>query len=236
MPENTMASFDKALELGADGIEFDVQLSRDGVPVVIHDSILDRTTSGSGFVHETGFDDIRALDAGSWFSLDSAPAQVPALDEVLESFAGRTRLNLELKCEGEVDALVKTVVEAVSRRGLLDAIVFSSFRFSALTLLREIAPVAKIGVLCRADQVASVWERAEQVGAVNIHPPAPLVNEAMVVEARRRGLEIWTWVANETGDIERLCSLGIEAVMSDYPDRVKKGVQEGGQVAAFDFS
>src|SRR5215510_13684381 len=94
MPENTMPSFEKALELGADALEFDVALTKDGVPVVIHDDTLDRTTDGRGPVEDSTYEEVARLDAGSW---KAVPTHVPTLDEVLAGLAPRTLLNLEIK-------------------------------------------------------------------------------------------------------------------------------------------
>ncbi|RMF25458.1 MAG: glycerophosphodiester phosphodiesterase, partial [Deltaproteobacteria bacterium] len=96
LPENTKLAFAKAIDLGADAIEFDVQLTADNVAVVIHDETLDRTTSGSGRVSETTFDKIRALDAGSWFAASFAGLEVPTLEEVLDAVGSRVLLNIEL--------------------------------------------------------------------------------------------------------------------------------------------
>ncbi len=113
-PENTMSAFAAAVACGADGLELDIHLSRDGIPVVIHDETLDRTTDGQGQVGDKTWPQLQMLDAGSWFSTDFAGESIPALENVLESFGGQVRLNLEIKEFGAGLAVSRTV-EALSR-------------------------------------------------------------------------------------------------------------------------
>ena len=115
-PENTKLAFLKALDLGADAIELDVQLTRDGECIVFHDETLERTTDGTGLVAETDFETISKLDAGSWFSASFKKLEVPTLEEVLKTIGGRTLINIELKPDKtRVERLVKHVVTAVAR-------------------------------------------------------------------------------------------------------------------------
>lgn len=217
MPENTVVSFEKALELGADAIEFDVALCRDGVPVIIHDDTLDRTTDSVGLVLDRASDEVRALDAGSW---RGHPARVPTLEEVLEGFGGRTLLNLEIKESPRRIELVDVCARMVDDSGLVGSTVFSSFDLQALRVLRAVLPEARIGVLCVAANLDKAMSCAAEVGAENLHPPCMLVTAGLVERARAQGLKVWTWTVNEPSDITRLCNLEIEGIFSDYPERV----------------
>jgi len=217
MPENTVVSFEKALELGADAIEFDVALCRDGVPVVIHDDTLDRTTDSVGLVAERGSDEVRALDAGSWHG---HPARVPTLEEVLAGFGDRTVLNLEIKECARCAELVDVCARMVEECGVVESTMFSSFDLNSLRLLRRVLPQARIGVLCVPLNVDEALACAAEIGAENLHPPRKLVTADLLQRARAQGLRVWTWTVNEPSDIARLCALEVEGIFSDYPERV----------------
>ncbi len=217
MPENTMVSFEKALELGADAIEFDVALCLDGVPVIIHDDTLERTTDSVGLVADRGSDEVRALDAGSW---RGHPARVPTLEEVLVGLGDRTLLNLEIKESPRRADLVDACARMVDDGGLVASTVFSSFDLDALRLLRRLLPEARIGVLCVPRNLEEALSCAAEIGAENLHPPSVLVTAALIERAHAQGLRVWTWTANDPADIERLCALEVEGIFSDYPERV----------------
>ena len=219
-PENTKVSFVKALDLGADGVELDVRLTRDGTVVVIHDAALDRTTDGSGLVEESDFASIAELDAGSWFNASFKGIEVPTLDEILKMLAGRTQINVELKAEGAADELVKHVVTEVVRRNAFASVLFSSFHLDALRLLRLLVPDARIGVLFRSGQQQDALTTAVRLGAVNLHAPFDCADEDLRSRTRSAGLQLWVWTANEAADIEKLLDLQVDAIFSDYPDRV----------------
>jgi len=217
MPENTLPSFEKALELGAEALEFDVTLTRDGEPIIIHDDTLDRTTNGRGAVDSFSLEQLRELDAGSW---KGVPARLPTLDEVLGAFAHRALLNLEVKRSRRRAELVDACAAAVAERGLLDRVVFSSFDHDALRLVRQLLPQARIGVLCELTRLEAAYRCADEIGAENLHPPALLVTAGLVRRAHERGLAVWTWTVNDPRRMARLCALGVDGIFSDFPDRV----------------
>ena len=217
MPENTMPSFEKALELGADALEFDVALTSDGVPVVIHDDTLDRTTDGRGPVEAASYEEIRRLDAGSWRAV---PTHVPSLAEVLGSLAPRTLLNLEIKTSPRRVEIVDACARAVVGHDATARVVFSSFDHDALRLLRHLLPSARIAVLSTATGLERAFRCAAEIDAENLHPPIVLVGRALVERAHSAGLEVWTWTANTEGLIESALASGVDAIFSDFPERV----------------
>ncbi len=220
LPENTKIAFAKAVDLGADGIEFDVQLSADDIAVVIHDETLDRTTSGTGRVAETDFETIRKLDAGSWFAASFAGVEVPTLEEVLAAVGGRVMLNVELKPDERIDKLVRCAVTAVARFELFGSVVFSSFEQQALTALRKLVPGARIGVLALPGQLDECLDFARELAAEVLCPAVAMVDSDLVARAHRSGLAVWPWTANMPGEIRLLSALGVDGIFSDYPDRV----------------
>ncbi len=219
-PENTKTSFMKALDLGADGVELDVRLTRDGSVVVIHDAALDRTTDGSGVVEESDFASIAKLDAGSWFNRSFKGVEVPTLAEILKTLAGRTQINVELKPAGSDQELVKHVITEVARHDAFASVLFSSFHTDALELLHRLVPDARIGVLFRSGEETQALDMAVRLHAVNLHAPLNSADADLRSRTRSAGLELWVWTANEPDDIERLLDLRVDAIFSDYPDRV----------------
>jgi glycerophosphoryl diester phosphodiesterase len=217
LPENTMPSFEHALALGADALEFDVALSRDGRPVVIHDDTLDRTTTGCGLVEQMLFADLCKLDAGSW---KGHATLLPSLAEVLEEYAPRTLLNLEIKASLRRAELVDACLEEVVRLRAERAVVFSSFDHDALRLVRHLMPKARIGVLGDMTGIEAAFACAAEIGAENIHPPIFLVNRTFVERAHRAGLKVWTWTANPPEAIQHAIDSGVDGIFTDYPERV----------------
>jgi len=217
LAENTMPSFERALELGADALEFDVALTLDGIPVVIHDDTLDRTTNGHGPVEQTLFADIVKLDAGGW---KNHVAHVPTLAEVLEAFAPRTLLNLEIKESPRRAEIVDACLESVHRHDALSRVVFSSFDHDALRLLRHLSPAARIGVLSEGTGFDKAMRCAAELAAENVHPPVVLVTPELVRTAHAAGLRVWTWTANSEGVIRKAIEAGADGIFSDFPERV----------------
>ena len=147
-PPNTLAAFEKAVELGADGIEFDVHLSADGVPVVIHDFTVDGTTDGSGRVAEMTLAQLEQLDAGSSFDPAFAGERIPTLVQVLETCGNRLLLNIELKDLSLRDSgLERAVIAQVEQRGLGNRVILSSFNPFSLRRAKKIAPRIPVGLL-----------------------------------------------------------------------------------------
>jgi glycerophosphoryl diester phosphodiesterase len=221
-PENTRLAFVKALDLAADMIEFDVQLTRDETPIVFHDETLERTTNGSGRVSETDFETIARLDAGSWFAASFTDVEVPTLEEVLSLMGGKIAFNIELKPDRRIDALVRRVVTAVARFDLFHAVIFSSFDVAAMHALRVLVPDARIGVLCEKNGLEGALAQAEELGAEALHPAVSMVDTTVVAEAHARKLAVYPWTANEPGEIALLRALGVDGIFTDFPDRVAR--------------
>lgn len=212
-----MPSFEKALELGAEALEFDVALTSDGVPVVIHDDTLDRTTDGRGPVEHSTFEEIRRLDAGSW---KAVPTHVPSLAEVLGSLAPRTLLNLEIKLSARRVEIVDACAQAVADSDAIERVVFSSFDHDALRLLRHVLPSARIGVLSVATGFERALQCAAEIYAENVHPPVVLMSPALVERAHKAGFRVWTWTANSPAIIGGAIECGADGIFSDFPERI----------------
>jgi glycerophosphoryl diester phosphodiesterase len=219
-PEHTRAAFERALALGVDMIELDVQLSRDGELVVMHDLTLDRTTSGRGLVRAHELAALRALDAGSWFAPEFAGEGVLSLREVLQLVRGRARLNAEIKAPAaDWEELARRLVALLRQFEVLDSTVISCFEPKALEKVRRHAPDAELGVLWQQTDFSDAWRWAGVLGAASVHPHWMLISEGVMHAAREQGLHILAWTVNEVETMRRLSQIGVDGIISDFPER-----------------
>jgi len=219
-PENTLAAFFEAIASGADGIELDIHLSRDGVPVVIHDDTLDRTTDGCGAVGSETLQQLQRLDAGSWFAAEFAGETIPTLDVVMESFAGRLRLNLEIKELGAGMA----VLELLSRYPSAD-IVISSFDYALLYRLRAADPGLPIAVLCDSSSWRCALQVARDLSACAFHPAADHVSRPMIAACRHRGMPVFVWTVDEVDTARSLARAGVAGFFTNDPMTLKAALR-----------
>lgn len=220
-----MAAFRRAVKLGARFIETDLRLSRDGVIVAIHDATLDRTTSGTGPVMAMPLEEIRKLDAGSWFSPEFAGERVPTLDEIL-SFAAETDVNLYLEIKGESGyGIERALAAALGGRMEAVRVVVLSFDAQALELVRRLDRVIMTGLLWE-DEPAKAVERAMDIGARQLAPRGDKVTAELVEQAHLYGLQVVTWTINQPEHIRRLAAAGVDGIMSDYPERIVAALEE----------
>jgi len=222
-PENTLAAFSRAFDDGADWIECDVRLTSDGVPVVLHDATLERTTDGKGPVVDRPFDAVRRLDAGSWFAKQFGREHVPSLAEVLDCARGRGGINIELKCEpqrGPVRTvhgrLALAVAAVLVSAGFPGPVVLSSFSRPALRAARSVMPHARLGFLAsRSARGVKALHRA--IGLYSFHPHVRLASRARFAAARGLELRIFAWGADDAADARRVGALGADGLMADDP-------------------
>jgi glycerophosphoryl diester phosphodiesterase len=218
-PENTLAAFRHAVELGARFIETDLRLSRDSRFVAIHDETLDRTTNGRGPVHALTLAELRELDAGSWFGPEFAGEHVPTLDEIL-------------RFSRELDVVFYLEIKPVSAWGIEHALVGAlrearetarvvvlSFDPSTLAAVRRLDPTLMTGLLFNRSS-NDVVERALGLGARQLAPRVDLVTPELLAAARRSDLQVVTWTINEPGRMRQLVAAGVDGIMTDYPDRL----------------
>lgn len=215
-PENTLAAFAAALAAGAEGVELDVHLSADDVPVVIHDDTLERTTDGCGPVADWPAAALARLDAGSWFDPAFADEPVPTLEATLELLAGRTRLNLEVKDPRAAMA----VLELLGAYPQADA-VLSSFDYGTLVRLRQAAPELPLAVLHDAGDWRRALARAEALRACALHPRADLAGRPLLAACRRLGLPVFPWTVDDPGAVRSLARIGVAGVFTNDPARLR---------------
>jgi glycerophosphoryl diester phosphodiesterase len=220
-PENTMAAFRLAAEMGADGIELDVQLCKDGEVVVIHNLAVDATADGSGQVKDLTLKEIQKLDAGSWYATAFAGERIPTLAQVLNELGPRLMLNIELKGSTFLSqGLEAEVVRLVEDANLVHQVIVSSFNPVALWRFRRLNRFIPTGLLYAPDQPRYLRDRwLQPVLQLNaLHPRWDMLEEASVVAAHRQGLEVNAWTCNDPDAMLRLVGWGVDAIITDRPD------------------
>ncbi|HEX6849831.1 MAG TPA: glycerophosphodiester phosphodiesterase family protein [Candidatus Polarisedimenticolaceae bacterium] len=212
-PENTRASLKAALDAAAPAVEIDVALSADGRVVLLHDRTLDRTTSARGPVRRKRWDELRRLDAGSWFAARFAGEAMLDLDGALDLVRDRARLVVEIKDALAVDA----VLAVLSRRGAERAVTISSFAWEALAVARRRHPgidlAATVKRLERRDPVAF----AVSIGASALHPNRALATPAWVERAHEAGLSVIPYTVNGAAELDRVLRAGANGCFTDDP-------------------
>lgn len=226
-PENTMAAFREALAVGADGIEFDVRLTRDGVPVVIHDSTLRRTGGLPHRVADLTWAEISKVDVGSWFSKSFANETVPSLAELFTLFqSNNSTLYLEMKCDSAAEhrALAEACVKAIDEHSLKERVIVECFQLPALRILKEIDSGIKTVALFEPSFNPSVLSdqriinQARHVGAVALALHHRLARESLVRKAKDDGMHVAVWTVDDPSWIERARATGIDALITNNPE------------------
>jgi glycerophosphoryl diester phosphodiesterase len=207
-PENTVAGFEYAIQLGCDYVETDVHLSRDGHLVIIHDDTVDRTTNGTGWVGEMTLAELRSLDAGEG-------RQIPLLQEVLAVVRGKVTLLCELKGPHTPDPVARLVLA----NGMADQVIFTSFHFGRLARVKQLDPKLQIGATF-GDPPADALEQSLALGAETVGIHHAKMTEAFVVRARQLGLNLRAWNPDSEEDIQRMIDLSPTGISSNRPDRV----------------
>ena len=224
-PENTLASFELALRQGADGIEFDVRLSADDVPVVIHDARLTRTTSGSGWVYEHRASVLRRLDAGSWFNRRYrlrareryAGARIPLLAEILQWVKARQCLAF-VEIKDYRPGVAAKILQEIERAGLWHLTRVVSFDLPSLQQMRELSEQARLG-LDFSGRLLPI-RRALALGAEALLPHWAIASRGLIRRAHREGLQVISWTVNYPLHMRRKILDGVDGLITNYPARL----------------
>ena len=220
-PENTLPSFQQALQKGADGVELDAKLTADGQVIVIHDMTVDRTTTGKGRVASFKLDDIRKLDAGKWFDEKFNGTKVPMLAEVFELVGKDKLINIELtNYSTPRDGLVLKVCELIKRHNIQKQILFSSFLPSNLKIAAQTLPEIPRGLLAMPGLVG-LWARSFgfMFGEYQaLHPHISSTSREQVQRVHRLNRRVHVWTANSPEEINRLKEWGVDGIFTDDPE------------------
>jgi len=212
--------------MGADGIELDAKLSADGSVVVVHDATVDRTTSGSGRVSHLTLDALKRLDAGAKFDPKFAGESIPTLEEVFEAVADRLLINVELTHYDNLrDGLEYRVVALIDTHGLAERVIVSSFSPLSLRHVKQAARRIACGLLYMPDLplfFRRAWFAPLIPGLDAHHPQHVLVDAAFVRRRHVRGQTVNVWTVNGEADMRRMVDAGVDAIMTDRPDVLKR--------------
>lgn len=222
-PENTMAAFKLAVEQGADGIELDIQMSADGHLVVIHDETLERTTNGVGLVYQHTYEQLQQLNAAAHFSEQVDDEPIPLLSQVLEMIAPtHLELNIELK-NGIVPytGMEEAVIRMVRDYGMEERVVFSSFNHYSLVKMAELAPDIELAALYM-EGIYEPWNYALPLGIRALHPYFYAAHPEIVAGAQQAGMKVRPFTVDEERDLKKMIAIGVDAVITNYPLRMKK--------------
>ena len=218
-PENTMVAFRKALALEIDAIELDVHLSKDKRVVVIHDETLQRTTNGNGLVKDFTYNELKKLDAGSWFSAEFKGEKIPVLEEVFDLLKDSKKiLNIELKNSIiEYEDIERMVIDMISKYGFQERIIISSFNHYSLRKVKAIKPEIRTAILCN-NITFEPLEYLKKYKANDIHINALALNKGLLNCCKINGIKLRCFTVNSESDMKKLLQIGVDGIITDYPD------------------
>ena len=222
-PENTLAAFAKAVELGAVSVEFDVQKTRDGELVVIHDTNLARLGGLRKSVGKLAWKDLSTLDVGAWFDSKFRGQTVPTLVDTLDALEeGRKDVEIQLEIKHGLRpyrGIERRVVDLLrSWPGGYGKVVLSSFRHKTLWKVRELLPDARLGYLAGATRLKAAVREASRLGCESVHQSHRRVNRAWVDAVHAAGMKLLVYTVNTKKDLEQIRALGVDGVFSNFPD------------------
>lgn len=224
-PENTMAAFERAVQLGAGFIETDLHLTRDARFVAIHDDTLERTSNGRGPVRDHTLAELRALDVGLWYDRQFAGQQIPTLEEIL-AFARKHDVvfYLEIK-HGAAWGMDHALVGALQNAENAARTVVISFDPSTLAPLPKLDPGIMMGLLVDKAQ-PNLVKAATELGARQLCPRANLITRELVDRAHAADLQVVAWTVNDPGQMRSLIQTGVDGIMTDRPDRLRAVIED----------
>lgn len=225
-PENTMAAFEKGFEMKSDYIEIDVQMTEDGELIAIHDTTVDRTTDGSGYVGDFTLEEIQQLDAGSWFDEEFAGEQVPTFEEILDTYRGKIGMLIELKSPALYPGIEEKVADALIERNMHrpnnDKIIIQSFNHESVQTSKELLPNIPHGVLAGMTWGDVTDEQLEEFAtyADYFNPNRNIVDHDLVERVHRSGMEIYAYTVRAQGQADKLFAAGVDGIITDFPEYV----------------
>lgn len=213
LAENTLPSIAKAIELGVDGIEIDIFKCASGELVVFHDQTLEKLTNSKGYIEQLTLDSIRKIDVLNGFT-------IPTLEEVLDLINGRVFLNIELKGTQTAILTNEIILSYFERKEWdLSKILISSFNWEELEIFYSVNSEVSIAILTEDDPLDAI-PIAKQLNAVAINPEYVSLNTGNIDKIKKEGLKIFTWTVNDPQEIKDVITLGVDGIITDFPERV----------------
>jgi glycerophosphoryl diester phosphodiesterase len=225
-PENTLAAFQRAMDLGADMLECDVQCSRDGTVVVMHDARVDRTTNGHGWVRCLPWRDLKQLDAGAWFGAAFRGERLPALEDLLALTAGKVLLNIEIKRAilqaPHIRSIAEKVATLIARGNLQKTVLVSSFDPYALAHVKACQPDVSTALVAMRRPRGGVPAALQRFGVQALHLSRYSISPTLLTEARRAQCPVRAFTVDEVSKMRRLIARGVDGLFTNYPGRLRR--------------
>jgi glycerophosphoryl diester phosphodiesterase len=222
-PENTMAAMVAAVEAGSDYAELDVGLTGDGEVVLMHDRTIDRTTDGTGDLGDLTLEELKGLEAGSWFGEEFAGEPIPTLREVIRFAKGKMKLNVEIKNSADEPAIAGAVVEIIRSEGFVDECMVTSFSRMTIEEVKRIAPEIRTGFIFGEEYPDDVFEGDWEVLSSNHE----VVDSAFVALAKESGKSLYVWTVDDRELMARLMELGVDGIITNRPALLFEVMAEG---------
>lgn len=221
-PENTLAAFQMAIDMGVDGVECDVHCTKDGQVVVIHDYDLDRTTDSKGAIKYLTLNEVKTADAGSWVDPRFAGQRVPTLSEVLKLTKGKITTLIEIKQENIADKVISEIEDAKAEA----EVVIISFSKDTLKDAQSINPKIQRAFLesgrkavKKHSKILELIQQAAEVGGA-LDLASRMITPQLVKESHQRGINVWAWTVDDEAEMRELADMGVDAITSNYPDKL----------------
>jgi len=225
-PENTLSALRQAITDGADYAEIDVQTTADGVVVLLHDADLRRVASVSRRLRDINYDELRDIDAGSWFAPEFSSERIPTLQEAIDVARGRIKLNIELKFTWSDPALTEKVGHIIRKNGFSSDCVVSSLNFQALTDIKRAVPELKTGFI-----VLQAVGNLSRMEADFLSMNAARATQRLVGELHRRGREVHVWTVNDLGNALSVIEMGVDNIITDEPVDIRRFLEEWNELS-----
>jgi len=223
-PENTMAAFRKAIELGSGGIELDVHMTKDGEIVVIHDEVIDRTSNGTGKVKDLTFSELQRYDFGYWFSQEFSEEKIPTLEQVMTLLSDWDGvLNIEIKANDT--GIESSVIALIDKYRMRKRVIISAFNHYILVNVKRIDDAIETGALIM-ETLYRPWEYAKRIGAGTIHPFYRAINQEIIGECLANGIDVNVFTVDRSEDIKMLAGAKVSGIITNVPDVALKSLSE----------
>lgn len=234
-PENTLSSFQIAMDMGADMIEVDVHYTKDGEVVVFHDEEVSRTTNGAGRIHEMTLAEVKELDAGYWFSPKFEGEKVPTLAETIDLIHGKMELIIDIKSKGHgyYDGFAERIVEVIDEKGAMEWCIIQAYDEQYLEHAYEVDSTIEMKKIMMGEDETHLLafyinaksftdhrNMHEFYGTLNPHYKT--LSQRRIFRFHARGYKVYTYVVNERSDMLKMLNMGVDGIITDYPDRIVK--------------
>jgi glycerophosphoryl diester phosphodiesterase len=220
-PENTLAAILKCVEFGADFSELDVQETKDGEVVLLHDDDLKRTTTDSGFIWDKNWADLQKVDAGSWKSPEYQSEPIPLLETVIDSVRGKLKLNIELKINGHQEKLEERVVKIIEKNDFIKDCIITSFHREAIEKVKNLNPKIKVGLIFDKMPEYDVFLTDWDLVSVN----HKLITKEFVQQAHQAGKAVHVWTVNEPELIKKMIECEVDCIITNSPEILLKVIR-----------